>query len=188
MPLFRWLRLASRDVVRDRWVRLRADCVEIAPGRIVDPYYVLEENAWVHAVAFDAAHRLLLVRQYRYGAGVFTWELPGGNVDPGEDLFAATQRELAEETGAVAAKWREIGSWYANPARQDNRIHGFLAADARIVAAPELDATEAIESRWFTPAEVEAAIADGTFGNVMHLALYHRALLARAQPGPRAGG
>ncbi len=182
MPLQPWKKLSSRDIVRDRWVRLRADRVELAPGCIADPYYILEEPAWVHVLALDANQRLLLVRQYRYGAGAFLWELPGGNADAGEDPFVTARRELREETGAVAPTWRHLGRWFANPARQNNRFEAFLATDTRIVAAPAPDATEALKTRWFTLAETDALVASGEFGNVMHVGAYYRARHLFATP------
>jgi putative (di)nucleoside polyphosphate hydrolase len=39
----------------------------------------------------------------RAGAdGPYRWQFPQGGVDPGEDLYAAARRELAEETGVVS--------------------------------------------------------------------------------------
>src|SRR5688500_9890035 len=109
MTLQPWKTLASRDVLRDRWVRLRADRCEIAPGKVVDAYYVMEEPEWVHVIAFDPARRVLLVRQYRHAIGEFSWELPGGAADVGEELLATAQRELLEEAGGVGERWQHVG-------------------------------------------------------------------------------
>lgn len=172
MPLTRWKQLSTRDVIRDRWARLRADRVEIAPGKILDPFYVLEEHEWVHAIALNPAREILLVRQYRYPGDAFTWELPGGMADPGEDLLAATQRELLEETGATAPRWRHIASPFPNPARQTNRVHAYLAEDAAITATPQLDASEAIECAWHTIPATLDLIRRGEFSQANHIALF----------------
>jgi 8-oxo-dGTP pyrophosphatase MutT (NUDIX family) len=172
----RWKRLSSRDVLRDRWVRLRADRCEIAPGRILDPFYVLEEHEWVHAIAFNRADEALLVRQYRYPVDAFTWELPGGWVNTGEDPLAAAQRELLEETGATAAHWQHLASPFANPARQTNRVHGYVARETVIVHPPQPDASEAVECAFFSVAQVLALIRDGSFSQTNHIALFYLAL------------
>lgn len=172
----RWQKLASRDVVRDRWVRLRADRCELAPGRVLDPFYVLEEHTWVHAVALDSANRVLLVRQYRYPVDAFTWELPGGWVNPGEDILAAAQRELREETGATAPRWRHIASPFPNPARQTNRVHAYLAEGTVISHPPELDDSEAVESEFFPLSAVFGLIRDGSFAQANHIALLYLTL------------
>ncbi len=176
MNLTRWKKLSSRDIIRDRWARLRADRVEIAPGKILDPFYVLEEHEWVHAIALNRERQILLVRQYRYAGDAFTWELPGGMVDPGEDLLVATQRELLEETGATAPTWRHIASPFPNPARQNNRVHGYLAEDAAITAAPQLDASEAIECAWHSIPATLDLIRSGEFSQANHIALLYMTL------------
>jgi 8-oxo-dGTP pyrophosphatase MutT (NUDIX family) len=172
----RWTRLSTRDIIRDRWARLRADRVEIAPGKILDPFYVLEEHEWVHAVALNRDHHVLLVRQYRYPGDAFTWELPGGMANPGEDLLTACQRELREETGATAPRWRHIASPFPNPARQTNRIHAYLAEDAAITAALELDASESIECAWHTIPATLDLIRRGEFSQANHIALFYLTL------------
>ena len=172
----RWTRLATRDIIRDRWARLRADRVEIAPGKILDPFYVLEEHEWVHTLAFNRDRHLLLVRQYRYPADAFTWELPGGMADPGEDLLAAAQRELREETGATAPRWRPIASAFPNPARQTNRVHAYLAEDAAVTAAPQPDASESIESAWHSLPATLDLIRRGEFSQANHIALLYLTL------------
>ena len=185
----RWKKLSSRDVLRDRWVRLRADRCEIAPGKIIEPYYVMEEPEWVHVVAFDVKHRVLLVRQYRHPIQEFSWEFPGGAADENETLLATAKRELREETGAVGERWRHLGGYSSNPARQTNRVHGFVAENVRITSAAKLDDTEAIESRFFSVDEALALVRRGAFSNVMHLSLFYRALDVRgwlrigAKPG-----
>lgn len=171
-----WKTLSSSDIIRNRWVRLRADRCEIAPGRIIDSYYVLEEAAWVHAVAFDARAAVLLVRQYRHAIREFSWELPGGAADAGEDLEVTARRELLEEAGAVGERWRHLGGYATNPGRHDNRVHGFVVEDVRVAQPQSLDETEAIECRFFSIAEVLALIHSGAFSNVMHVALFYRAL------------
>jgi 8-oxo-dGTP pyrophosphatase MutT (NUDIX family) len=179
MALHPWKQLSTRDIIRDRWARLRADRVEIAPGKILDPFYVLEEHEWVHAIALNRDRHILLVRQYRYPGQAFTWELPGGMVDSGEDLLTAIQRELREETGATAPRWQHIAAPFPNPARQTNRVHGFLAEDAAITTACEQEASEAIESAWHSIPSALDLIRRGEFSQANHIALFYLTLEAR---------
>jgi len=172
-----WKRLSSRDILRDRWVRLRADRCEIAPGKIIEPYYVLEETEWVHVFARDAQDRVLLIRQYRYAADSVGYELPGGTTDAGEDLLKAMQRELLEETGCTAENWRHFTAPFANPARQNNRIHCFLADHVRRVAVPELEETEAIEAEFIERARVLELIRTGAVNQATHAGLILAAFL-----------
>ena len=50
-PLRPWRVTASRIVLADRWIRLRADSCVAPSGDVVDPFYVLEYADWVHVVA-----------------------------------------------------------------------------------------------------------------------------------------
>jgi 8-oxo-dGTP diphosphatase len=52
--------------------------------------------------------RVLVARQLS-PAGVSTWTLPGGRVEPGEDPFDTVVREVAEETGFDAVVERLLG-------------------------------------------------------------------------------
>lgn len=175
----KWKSLKSRVVISDRWIHLQADRCLMPSGKILDPYYVIREPDWVHVVAFRDDRRVLLVRQYRYAAGVTCWELPGGAVHKGERHLSAAKRELLEETGGRSVRWTKLGRFYANPARQDNSVHGYLAERVKITSAPALDATEEIESRFFTVEEVRRLIFHGKFSNVMHVALLFLAFNAR---------
>lgn len=51
--------------------------------------------------------RLLLQREDQ-GDGLETWDLPGGRIDPGEDLATALARELREELGVEVASRSEL--------------------------------------------------------------------------------
>jgi len=170
-----WKRLNSSMLITDRWMRLRADRCELPSGLILDPYYVVEEPDWVHIVATSTDDRVLTVRQFRYAAGVTCTELPGGAVDPGEDPLDAAKRELREETGFDAAVWREVGSMFANPARQTNRLHVFVATE--LTAGPQaLEPSEEIEFGFLTRSELKAAIRSGAFSQSLHIASLSLAL------------
>jgi 8-oxo-dGTP pyrophosphatase MutT (NUDIX family) len=140
-----WRVLASRHVLRDKWISVRADHCVTQRGATLDPYYILEYPDWVHVVAFDSEDRLLLVRQYRHGAGVISLELPGGMMDAHEnDPVVTGARELLEETGHVAESLRHVVKMSPNPATHANSIHVVLATQARQTRALELDASEDI--------------------------------------------
>jgi ADP-ribose pyrophosphatase len=84
--------------------------------------------------------RVLLVRQYRYPVDSFLWELPAGRVDEGENPLAAAKRELIEETGYRAKKWKKALTFYSSPGFLDERMWLYLAEDLeRGEAQPEED-------------------------------------------------
>jgi 8-oxo-dGTP pyrophosphatase MutT (NUDIX family) len=122
---------------------------------------VLEVPDWVNVVALTAERRVVVVRQFRFGTGQVTTEIPGGVVDPGESPGAAARRELLEETGYTGERWRELGSVEPNPAFQDNRCHHWLVEDARRTHAPRPDPGEDLGVATLDLEEVRAAVASG---------------------------
>ena len=124
---------------------------------------------------------IVIERQYRHAANQYLWELPAGKLDPGENALAGAQRELAEETGYSAKKWKPLVEYYASP--------GFLGESMKIFVAEGLlagnahpEADEHIEFRLVKLSEVlkmieKGAILDGkTLTSVL---LYARKLAGK---------
>lgn len=72
--------------------------------------------------------QLLLIRQYRYAAEGYLYEIPAGRLDPGEDPADCARRELREETGCTAERVERLFTMYTTPGFTDEKIHLFLAA------------------------------------------------------------
>ena len=144
-PIEPWEVLDTRYPYRDRWLTLRSDTVRVPNGTILSPYHTLEFPEWVCAIALTAAREIVLIEEYRHGIGRASIELPCGMPDAAsETMLAATRRELLEETGYAADEWHALGAATTNTARQKNRVHAFLALDARKIADQTLDPGEMI--------------------------------------------
>jgi 8-oxo-dGTP pyrophosphatase MutT (NUDIX family) len=174
-----WKRIASTPVVENRWLHVTADQCALPDGRVIEPYFVIHEPDWVHILAINAADEVLVVTQYRYAADAFCTELPGGVIDAGEEPLAAAKRELLEETGHVGNSWRYIGALFANPARQTNRVHLFLASDLSDTGQQALDATEEITHGFVSHAALQTQIDAGNFSQALHVASYYRGMQSR---------
>jgi len=165
-----WRRLSSVSLVNDRWLRLRADECELPNGKTLNPYYVLDENDWVHVFALAPDGKLLTVTQFRYAGNATCLELPGGAVETSEPPLDAARRELLEETGFEATIWTLVASVFANPARQTNRIH--LAEELNAGGAQRLDDSEEIEHQFMDSGAVKVQIAAGVFSQSLHIASF----------------
>ncbi|MDQ8184126.1 NUDIX hydrolase [Pelagicoccus sp. SDUM812002] len=172
----KWIRRGRKTLIDDRWLKFHADTCELPNGQLIEPFYVLEEKEWAHIVAIDDDGRILLTRQYRYPADRFSSEFPCGCVESEETPLQAAKRELQEETGFVAKDWIPIGSMHANPARQTNQMHCFLARNLSQQSAQNLDESEEIEFGFSTREELQAQIKDGYFTQALHIACYYLAL------------
>jgi ADP-ribose pyrophosphatase len=71
--------------------------------------------------------QIMLIRQYRYAADAFLYEVPAGKLEPGEDPKTCAERELKEETGCSAQQLSLLYSFYTTPGFTDEVIHIFMA-------------------------------------------------------------
>lgn len=71
--------------------------------------------------------QILLIKQYRYAAEDFLYEVPAGRLDPNEAPLDCARRELLEETGCTAERIEPLYTFFTTPGFIDERIHGFLA-------------------------------------------------------------
>ena len=111
-------------------------------------------------MAVDNRNRVLLVKQFRLPAEKDLWEIPAGRLDSGENPLAAAKRELQEETGYRAKKWKKLASWWPSPGFLSEKMHLFLARDL-IEGKPAPMDDERIEIRWFKKKELDHLIRGG---------------------------
>ena len=71
--------------------------------------------------------KLLFERQYRYPLARVFIEFPAGKVDAGEDPLTTAKRELAEETGYVAARWAHLATMHPVISYSTEQIDIFIA-------------------------------------------------------------
>ena len=90
---------------------------------------VVEHPGGVCVAALTDADELLFVRQFRYPYLEVIAELPAGKLEKGEDPLESGKRELEEETGYVAATYRDLGKFYPTPGYCGEIIHLYAAKD-----------------------------------------------------------
>jgi len=111
-------------------------------------------------LAVDGRKRVLLVKQFRLPAEKDLWEIPAGRLDAGEKPLDAARRELAEETGYSARKWKKLAAWWPSPGYASEKMHLYLATDlTQSKSAPMED--ERIQTRWFKKKELDKLIRAG---------------------------
>ncbi|MBV9573993.1 MAG: NUDIX hydrolase [Acidobacteriales bacterium] len=137
------------EVLEPTGVRARRDVVRHSGSVVVMPV----EGTYPR-------QRVLLERQYRHAAQQYLWELPAGRIDRRESELAAARRELLEETGYTAKRWKKILRFYASP--------GFVAETMSIYMATGLSAGQAqpeddevIQIKFFPLAEAVRMVLSG---------------------------
>ncbi len=158
----KWTRLASKLVFDHRWYRVRQDRVQLANGQVVDDYFVSVRPDVAMVLPVTAAGEVVMVWQYRHGAGEILLELPAGTFDPQQEAAeVAARRELQEETGYVAEQLEPLATLYDNPVKDTNNVHLFLARNVTHQGTQQLDTTEDIEVVTVPLQEIDAYIQSG---------------------------
>jgi ADP-ribose pyrophosphatase len=131
--------LSSKVVYRGPLFNILHDKI-VEPGGRQNERDVIRHNGSVVILAVDSSKSkrdpwIVMERQYRHAANQFLWELPAGKIEEGEKALDGAKRELIEETGYQAKKWRPLVEYFASP--------GFLGESMQVYLAEELKAGEA---------------------------------------------
>jgi ADP-ribose pyrophosphatase len=161
-------RLVSSEVLRrGRILEFRVDTVELADGSRSTRDIAGHAGA-VAMVAIDPEGNVLLVRQWRHAIGQALLEIPAGSLDRHpdgsvEDHAAAAARELEEETGYRANRWRYLGRFYSAPGFTSELLHIYLATELSPAHEGRLgpDADERLELQRMSLAEAVAMAERG---------------------------
>jgi len=176
-----WRRTAHESIFRHRLFELRRERLAAEDGEEREAM-VLDAPRWVNVVARTDDDRILLVRQWRFGISAPTLEIPGGMVEE-ESTLRAAERELLEETGYRAARWRELGEVDPNPAFLTNRCTTFLAEGLERIGEPEGDGEEEIRVELARVDELAGLVASGAIRHALVVAAFHLFELDRRRGG-----
>ncbi|MGD0851974.1 MAG: NUDIX hydrolase [Acidimicrobiales bacterium] len=132
----------------------------VAAGDITFERDVVTHLGAVAILAINDRDEIGMIRQYRTPFDRFCWELPAGTLDvPGEDPLGAAQRELGEELGCVASRWKQLGTFMTSPGWSNQLMTIFeargLTETSRQPAGPE-EAGSTV--RWFSRDELRETL------------------------------
>ncbi len=160
--------LSSKTLYSGGVFGVRRDRV-LEPGGVRTVRDVVTHSGSVVVLPVFADGSLLLIRQYRHAVGCFLWELVAGRVEPGESPLAGARRELLEETGCTASRFRRLMKVFPTPGFVSEWMVVYLAeGPMQGVARPEDD--ERILSRRFSLRQVEQMIRRGTLRDAKSIA------------------
>lgn len=145
---------------RGRVIDLTQEQVRLPNGQVAE-LEIIHHPGGAAVVALDDAGRVCLLRQYRYAAGGWLWELPAGKIDHEEPPLATARRELREEAGREARQWRELGYIHSSPGIFTEVIHLYLAQDL-VVTPMGHELAEVIEVHWLPLAQALQRCHDGS--------------------------
>ncbi len=144
MPPLPWKTLTSREVYKNKWMRLREDLAEMPNGKTTI-YGVVECSECVGVLPFVDNDHVVMVRQFRYVYGEDQrWEMPTGGVKLGETNEEAARRELREEAGYDASELIHVSTYFTSKSIMREIGHLYLGRSlVKVEAIP--DETEFFE-------------------------------------------
>lgn len=151
----------SRQIMyRGHKITVALDSTVLPDGQAVQRDVVLHPGAVAILPVLDR-ERICLVRNRRPIVGETLLEIPAGTLEPGEAPEAAAVRELAEETGYRAERWRKLTAFIPSPGVLSERTHLFVAQD--LTPGPmHLEKDEDLQPQLFSWHEALAWALDGT--------------------------
>lgn len=121
-----WKKIKSKIIYKNPWIKLYEDKVKRPDGKKgIYGYLFKHPGSFIIALDDDSVYLLL---EYRYPIKKEILNLPAGVVDKKNPLGGA-KRELFEETGIIARKWKKLGSFYTGPGHETTHITVFLATN-----------------------------------------------------------
>lgn len=173
-----WEKISSEYLYNETWFTFRKDRVRKGNGQEMYPYYVLEYSNWVNVFPVTTDGKVVLVKQYRYGIGQWSIEVPGGIMDEGEtDPLLAAQRELLEETGYSCGKIIQTSAVSPNPATSTNLCYSFLATGCELTHTQAFDEDEELEVMLVSLEELKQMIRENKIIQSLHLTSMMYALM-----------
>lgn len=122
----------GEEIYRGRIVNLRKETVSLPNGATTT--LELMEHPGASAIVAVERGEVILIRQYRFAASGFLWEIPAGTLDPNEEPDACAKRELREEAGVDASDWTKLGQIFTVPGFCNEVIHVYLAQELSAAA------------------------------------------------------
>ena len=152
--------MARSVVFTGRRIQVAQDTLVTADGRTILKDVVLHPGAVAIVPLVDRDH-VCLLRNRRLSVGETLIEIPAGTLEPGEDPAVAAVRELAEETGYRAERWRRLREFYPSPGVLSERMYLYVA-EGLTTGQQQLEPDEHIEPKVVRWGDALAWALDGT--------------------------
>ena len=160
-----WKTLKSEPLVKSTLFSIRKDEIRNLSTNKTFEVTVMESLDSVNVIAITKKREIVFARQYRFGIGEETLELPGGMLDYGEDPVEAGLRELKEETGFIASNGVYLGKTAAHPVFMNAYIHHVLVDDIEQSGQTHFDDGEFIQVEYIKTEDIPKLLKDGVFNH-----------------------
>lgn len=164
-----WKRLNRKILYENPWFTLCEDQV-INPGGGENTYgHVHFKKNAVAIVPIDDDGNTWIVGQDRYTLGEYSWEVPMGASEEGEDPLETAHRELKEETGLSARSMTRLMRLHTSNSVTDETGFVFVARDLQ-AGDTHFDEMEVLDVRKLPLEDVVTMICRGEMTDAISVA------------------
>lgn len=182
----KWQTRSSRTAYKNPWIDVREDAV-IRPDGKEGIYGVVQCRLACGVVALTERDEVVLVGQYRYATKRYSWEIIEGGAERGEEPLAASKRELREEAGLEAERWRQLGGEIQLSNCHSDELAYLFVAEGLVQVGAEPEGTEALAIATVPLTEAWARVVSGEMSDAMTVMALQRLWLERCGAIPGCG-
>ncbi|MDO8529095.1 MAG: NUDIX hydrolase [bacterium] len=124
-----WKKLSSKVVYESPWLTTIEDSV-IQPNGKKGIYSVVERKPANFIIPYDSkTDSIYLLKEFRYPLQKEIWNIPAGAIEKGETELGSAKKELFQETGIKARKWKKLGKVYSSPGHLRSHLNVYVATN-----------------------------------------------------------
>ncbi|MCS6905677.1 MAG: NUDIX hydrolase [Bacteroidia bacterium] len=173
-----WQILQSQKIYDNPWIELTEFQV-ITPGGRPGIYGVVHfKHLAIGIVPIDNEENIWLVGQYRFPLNAYSWEIPEGGGKLDIDPLVSAKRELWEETGITAQKWKELFRMHLSNSVSDELAIIYLAQELDL-GSPHPEDTEQLALRKVSLNQAYQMVLQGEITDSLSVAAIFRLQLMK---------
>jgi 8-oxo-dGTP pyrophosphatase MutT (NUDIX family) len=167
-----WKTVKSKEVYKCKYLKVFEEDFLVPSGKM-HRYYILKRNDYVIVIAKEGNY-LYLIEQYRYTTKTRLLQVVAGGIEKGETPLQAAKKELEEEAGIRAKKFKRLGWFYSYYGCSNQRAYVFLVENLEFgeQKPDELEKEGKMRVKRFSVSEVSRLIKSGKIRDVDTIASF----------------
>lgn len=167
-----WKILKTTELFKHPRLTLLEDDIELPNGKKSKYLKFYKKADGSDIVAIDKNGKILLIKEYNHPVGKELWQFPGGFSEENEKPEETADRELGEEAGFKAKKYKHIGFQYLYRRRISEVSHVFVATDLYEVPFNREESENDMQLKWFTEEEIDKMVFEDEINACDTLAIW----------------
>lgn len=142
-------------------------------------FYSIKPADYVTALTHTTENKFIILKQYRPAVEDYTFELPSGHREEGENPAQAIMREMTEETGCKVDDVTLLGEVIPDTGRLENRLWAFYIDNVEVKHLPDPVENDGIEVHLVTPEKLFHMVNSGKLNHALDLSVISLAIFKK---------